>query len=293
VVSTASSNGAGSGDAPPGLLGDAYVLTIDTPNGRARLQGVFAAMEQLTINTFVRVVGLTATQYANEDAEERQARFPMTDAMRSEWLTVDVGMGPVHRGRASKDVPSNGALACALGHRHIWELAEKKLSTPGAARWALVLEDDARISWALNINSPGVSVPARVLRETLERVPADADIVFLDDRHCGWVRSSEVGQGFNLYATGSTAYAISARGAAALLAEPFSHNADHWLNVPIHSGRIRGFCPAIPIFVHNFPHASTIDQPAPRAAPLAGFAQIRATRSRKRLHDGEATAKQR
>lgn len=75
---------------------------------------------------------------------------------------------------------------------------------------------------------------------------------------------AQVGQGFNLYATGSTAYAISARGAAALLAEPFSHNADHWLELASGGGdsakRVRfricneltviGDGPALPHIVH-------------------------------------------
>lgn len=267
---------------PQGISGDsglaeAYVLTVDTPRGRRRLQGVFAAMEQLAIYSFVRIAGLVASQYASEDAEERQGRLPMSELERREWLRVDVGMGPVHHG-TSRDAPPSGALACALGHRHIWELARSRLRAPGAARWALVLEDDARISPALSINSEGVSVASGVLREVLARVPQDAEIVFLDDRHCGGLRSREVGAGFNLYATGSTAYAITASGAAALLAEPFSHNADHWLNAPINRGKIRGYCPHMPIFVHNFPHASTIDRPRSPAAPAALLASPESVR---------------
>jgi GR25 family glycosyltransferase involved in LPS biosynthesis len=98
-----------------------------------------------------------------------------------------------------------GTLARALSHYKIWQTAVSSLK---GREWMVILEDDAR---PLTTSSQ--------LRTSMASVPADVDMVFLGNRHCK-------------VQYGSAAYAITAKGAQALLDIPFANNVDYLLDVP-------------------------------------------------------------
>jgi len=254
----------------PGVPGvaEVYTLSVDSPLGKERMKGVAEVMKDLKIESFVSVMGLSAAAYKNEQDEMDQQVLPMTEQQKKEWLQVDIGYGPVHKGKKPAMMGSSGALACSLGHRHIWETALDMFAKRNSSdeRWALIVEDDVRVRRRA---SPS---PEEALREALASVPAGVDIVFLDDRHC-WGRSGELGQGVDIYLQSSQAYAITAKGARALLSEPFKRNADHWLNIPVHDGKIRGFCPKRSriVFAHEYKHASMIKSNAAKLNLLSVF----------------------
>lgn len=226
------------------------VLTVQTPEGNARLHTLLQSLSQslagLNIEPFV---GLDWHKASNEEEEMEQPNFELTPKQRVQWLQMEIGFGPVHKGVPSEAFHSNGALACSIGHYRMWEMARNAT----AGKWTVILEDDAM---------PAAGLSAERLLRTLGEVPQGAEEVFLDDRHCSRaMRIGGVVKGKMLshYAYGSTAYAVTPAGAAALLDVPFRYAADHWLNVPVENGAVDAFCPPEGAsFVHDYPHPTTI-----------------------------------
>jgi len=203
-----------------GSLLHVLVLTNDSPQSQARLQYLKSRLSAVK-----PLRGINSTQYASEDLlQSQQKLLPMTPQMRDEWKTNPEYHNNHARGRGL------GSLACALGHYRMWQLAENM----PAGKWAVILEDDAH---------PSTDLVG--LKSVMDNIPSGPALAFLGVRHCAGQRgviSSIAGN-----AWGSTAYAVTAAGAKALLAEPFNHNSDHWLNIPINKWAITGFC-AIPVF---------------------------------------------
>ncbi|CAE7403113.1 unnamed protein product [Symbiodinium sp. CCMP2592] len=158
------------------------------------------------------MVGLTATDFeSEEDMLDREQLVPMTELMKAQWQRNP------HQHQNRIDGRPLGTLACSLGHYKAWQTAVASLS---GREWMIILEDDAQ---------PQTS--SEELRRQLSEIPPDVDLVLLEDRHC---RS---GNG-----TGSTAYAITAKGARALLNVPFMYNSDFYLEQPVERGLIKRKC---------------------------------------------------
>lgn len=231
--------------------GQMLVLTTGNRVGQQRLNQLLKNLGHDFDNFNVtQLAGIDMRQFTNEDEEMSQNVIPMNREQRAQWLLTDMGFGPVHGKRTSKEYESNGALACSLGHWKMWQLASNATS----GKWTVILEDDAQ---------PAAGVTGRSLEELLATVPEGVDEVFLDDRHCqsfGGHVGVVSGSGLNHFAMGSTAYAVTAAGAKAMLAVPFRYPADHWLNVPVRTGAIKAYCPAaLPAFVHEYSHRSVIN----------------------------------
>merc|ERR1712032_1745075 len=193
-------------------------------------------------------MGVDYHDFRTEKEQMTESEFPIPEAQQKQWLRLDYGFGQLHRHVPLNQSDSNGGLSCALGHHHIWELIN---DTVPEGKWAIVLEDDAQVGAQVgeNLNSS--------LVELFRAVPRKAEIAFLDDRHCEG-HNGVIGEGFDPYAPGATAYAITPAGARELLALPFQYVSDHALNKPINAGRMIGYCPGHPLFFHEYTHPSTI-----------------------------------
>mmetsp|Transcript_48296 Transcript_48296/g.138894 ORF Transcript_48296/g.138894 Transcript_48296/m.138894 type:complete len:270 (+) Transcript_48296:53-862(+) len=200
-----------------------YVLTVDTAIGRTRYAMLAATVGQMGITSLQKVEGVSIAHYPSEEALQASPLAVMSEEQKRFWETTP------HR--------SNGALACAIGHSHIWRLAREALSKPGAPKWAVILEDDAKVNTTMSLN------------DALAKVSNEADLAFFDGRFCRFYRPGLIGAGLPR-SWGSTAYAVTARGAAALLAEPIFLPSDEWLNVPIREGKVKGFCGDVIFFEH-------------------------------------------
>ncbi|CAE7021653.1 unnamed protein product [Symbiodinium natans] len=147
------------------------------------------------------MVGLTAAHFANEqDMMDREELVPMTEQMKAQWRS-----NPNREADRKAGTPPLGTLACALAHYKAWQTAAASLS---GREWLVILEDDAQPE----------TTSDELLRD-LSGIAPDVELVFLGERHCP-------------HGYGSTAYAITAKGAQALLDTPFMYNADFYLDVP-------------------------------------------------------------
>jgi len=211
-------------DSPAPRVADplVYALTVDTAIGRERYASLAASVGQLGITSLQKVEGVSVAKYPTKEALQASHMALMSEEQKRFWDTT---------GR------SNGALACAIGHSYIWRLAREALSKPGAPRWAVILEDDASVNATMSLN------------DALAKVSNEADLAFFDGRFCRFYRPGLIGAGLPR-SWGSTAYAVTARGAAALLAEPIFLPSDEWLNVPIREGKVKGFCGDVIFFEH-------------------------------------------
>jgi len=248
-------------DRPPNVA-QVLVLTVPTAENRARLHSLLQGLDGLGLGDITHAFdGVDAHQYQNEAQEMAQDIIPMSPQQRAEWLQTTTG---VHKGlmhqtesglKAPDEFAANGALACSLGHHHLWELASAtEIEDPHA--WTIILEDDAHIR---NLQDK------LALQRTLAMAPSDVHLVHLDDRHCKYIGLGVHGKDMDLWASGSTAYAVTNVGAKMLLSESFSHLSDHWLNVPVHNGKIKALCPGVTksVFQHEYKHDSTIDAKTP------------------------------
>jgi hypothetical protein len=162
--------------------------------------------------------------------------------------------GDVWHREGSVQFPPNGALACSLGHHRMWEMAASLDSkNDGTNRtWTVILEDDAM---------PSSRAAMYMVSKLLAKMPPGVEMVHLDDRHCRSPKRYRgfIGKDISRWAFGSTAYAITAKAARALLAEPFQYAADHWLNAPVINGKFKVYCPiGRPFFIHGYKHTSLI-----------------------------------
>lgn len=231
------------------------VLTTSQEKSRLRIQHLLEMLPDVSITT---ITGIDAHNFQSEEEELQHSNFHIAQQQQSDWLNVDLGFGRVHEKHGLNETRDNGMLACVLGHHHMWELA----ANTSTGRWTVILEDDAY---------PILQMDNDFLQTVMANVPRNVDEVFLDDRHCSafgmavkkspfWFWGSKViGNDADIHALGSTAYALTARGARALLAERFQYGADHFLNVPVRSGKINAYCPSAPLFLHSYQHAGTID----------------------------------
>lgn len=228
-------------------IAQVLVLAINTPVSQDRLHSLMASLGQ-HVQSLVHVVpGVDASKFGNEASEMRQPPMELNSAERTQWLQADVGFGPVHKGHTPEESKSNGMLACTMGHHYMWELAAKQPE----GKWTVILEDDAKPQYGLTLKS---------LEQVFVAAPADVDEVFLDDRHCAKRIPGKVGRDIDPFSFGSTAYAVTAKGARALLAVKYRWAADHWLNRPVHSGAIAAYCPAgLPSFMHSYYHQTEIE----------------------------------
>lgn len=203
-----------------------YVLTIKTTLGRERLASLSKDLPKLGIKSFVTVLGLKASDYHSID-ELGAAHYLLTDQRKGLWENV-------------KQIPKvrPGTLACSMGHFLIWQMAAEALAKPGAPKFAVILEDDATVN---------ATVP---LHDALAEVSADADIAFIDNRHCKDLPHGPVGEEIGSKAYGSAGYAITLWGALALLEQQFSYQSDLWLNIALKKGIAKGYC-ASPVFLHD------------------------------------------
>eukprot|EP00401_Gymnodinium_catenatum_P080054 CAMPEP_0117572894 /NCGR_PEP_ID=MMETSP0784-20121206/60617_1 /TAXON_ID=39447 /ORGANISM="" /LENGTH=330 /DNA_ID=CAMNT_0005371329 /DNA_START=87 /DNA_END=1077 /DNA_ORIENTATION=+ len=206
-----------------------FVLTVADRHGEfARARPLLTALKEMGVTDEEVFKGLDYHRFRTEADLMAQKQFPTSRSSREQWLHFDIGYGPTHRGNDLAGTPANGALACALGHHRIWEMvsAENNSSDAADRGWAVILEDDA-----MPVSFTVLTDVTNVLR----RVPPGSEIVPLDDRHCQWRNWLDVvgTDRADEYAMGSTAYAVTVKGAEALLAEPFEFAADHWLNMPV------------------------------------------------------------
>lgn len=225
-----------------------YVLSTDKASSQARTYALTPALQKLGFPYQV-YLGVDSDKYANEIELMNQQISPMTDNMKKEWLQADFGAGQWHHGRTSESTPSNGGLACSLGHFHIWNLASQSHNQD---EWTIILEDDAKLN-------PCVADAAQAIKSIVASAPSDVHLIHLDDRHCEGRTGVLDAHNINKWAPGSTAYAVTQHGARMLLSEPFHFAADHYLNAPVLHGKIKALCPGGPhIFLHQYAHASTM-----------------------------------
>jgi len=235
----------------------ALILTNPNPLSKLRIHQLLTDLKGLGFGNVTKPFeGIDANKYMSEADEMKTDLLPMTDQAKEEWMNVSIQGGgiPFHKKNETPETFSpNGALACILGHQHLWKLAA---ATPpeDARAWTIILEDDAKVRRRL---------PAGLIEETLANADdiGGIDIVHLDDRHCkyfGGKPGVRDAKNMHEFAAGSTAYAVTARGAQMLLEEKFDHAADHWLNMPLKHNKTKAFCPYFPMFMHNYKHASSI-----------------------------------
>jgi len=234
------------------------VLTTSGTESRARLDSLLSGLDELGLSNITHAFdGVDAHKYKNEAEEMSQEIIPMSPKERKEWLQTRTGEDkhPMHKTntgwKSPEEFPSNGALACSLGHHHLWERASAASADPESTHaWTIILEDDAHIT-----NTADTHAIERILTSA----PPDVHLVHLDDRHCKYSYEGVRGKDMDPWAPGSTAYAVTNVGAKMLLSEPFSYLADHWLNVPVHNGKMKALCPGgTPVFQHEYNHESTI-----------------------------------
>lgn len=248
-------------DKPPKVV-QVLVLTTPAAQNVKRLHSLLAGLDDIGLGGITHAFdGVDASRYKNEAEEEAQDVIPMSPEQREEWqkVTVGEGLGLMHQGMTAQQFHSNGALACALGHHLFWQLAAES-DTEEQRAWTIILEDDAHIAHMHD---------KLAIQKVLAEVPAGVHIVHLDDRHCKYSTGGVQGRELSSWAPGSTAYAVTSVGAKLLLAEPFSHLSDHWLNAPVHRGMMKAYCPDTgnPAFTHEYAHDSTINaiMPTPKS----------------------------
>eukprot|EP00429_Kryptoperidinium_foliaceum_P011854 CAMPEP_0176043690 /NCGR_PEP_ID=MMETSP0120_2-20121206/21684_1 /TAXON_ID=160619 /ORGANISM="Kryptoperidinium foliaceum, Strain CCMP 1326" /LENGTH=272 /DNA_ID=CAMNT_0017377101 /DNA_START=78 /DNA_END=896 /DNA_ORIENTATION=- len=201
-----------------------YVLSINTTLGRVRRAPLLADLPKVGVTSYDVVEGLFAGDFPSLEDFIAAAGIPWSEEQNRSW---------------AESMEGPGSLGCAMGHHRIWQLAQAALSKPGAPRWAVVLEDDALVK------------PGKKLRDVLAKVPEKADIAFLDNFHCKHHEPGLVGTELYVHSTGSIGYAVTARGAATLLAEKLIVPSDGWLNVVIRGGKAFGWCGEV-VFEHNY-----------------------------------------
>jgi len=235
-------------------IAQVLILTIDNKASKNRLKVLMAKLGEIGLSNPDVINGIDAHKFKTEADEEAQHTFPMSDRQKAEWMLTSLDGGPPsHHNHTSAETPSNGALACALGHHHMWELAAKAAPEDPRA-WTVILEDDAHVP-RFHMKEP--------VRAILASAPPDVHIVHLDDRHCQYFggKPGIRDKAMDIHAAGSTAYAVTATGAKLLLAEPFQYGADHWLNAPVRAAKMKALCPeGPPVFTHMYPHASLIGE---------------------------------
>merc|ERR1719343_370932 len=74
-----------------------------------------------SFNGFTVVEGIDAHDFKTEADMMSQTQIPMLPKWRQEWLRTDFGYGPIHGNKSPQDFPAGGALACSLGHHHMWQ----------------------------------------------------------------------------------------------------------------------------------------------------------------------------
>jgi len=229
-----------------------YVLSTHKPSSQARISALTPVLHKLGFPYQV-YYGVDKHDYANQAEEMNQQILPMTDSMKKEWLQADFGDSKsIPNGKTPESTPPIGALACTLGHHHIWNLTSQSQSDK-QDEWTIILEDDAKLN-------PRVADAADAIRSILASAPSDVHLIHFDDRHCEGRVGVLDARNIDRWAPGTTAYAVTPHGARMLLSEPFRFGADHYLNVPVLHGKIKAFCPeGLHIFLHTYDHASTMN----------------------------------
>jgi len=234
----------------PGVKGlfAVYVLSPASAEGDKRFAEVSTTLAELGVASAVRVYWLTKAEAPTESEQMNQTGLPMTPKQQHEWKT--------RKNKETGDGAWSGALACALGHYHIVDMANAALNVNGSssgAEWVLVLEDDARLAdWVR-------SEPLGALQDVLESVPESDAIVFLDDRHCEGAEGRSLGRGLGKNdKISSQAYAFTRGAAKPLLRQALNRHSDFWLNGPISDGSVTAYCPPKPVFSHAHKHTSMI-----------------------------------
>lgn len=219
------------------------VLTVNTSIGKSRLARLHAHMHI----PFTPIYGVAFTQFQSEAHMACHAPFALTEAQQQEWaLRIPE--------RKWEDQTATGQLACTMGHHWLWTLHSPNLRSFHEPRqWTLILEDDAK---------PTDNATHFWLTAFLhEKVPLNVELVFFDDVHCAEVGlpTGQILTSIDPLAFGSAAYAITTKGAQALLSvTPYFYNADYWLNAAINEKRVQAMCgPAF--FLTRYPHPSIIN----------------------------------
>lgn len=257
------------------------VLILTTPDqtGQDRVDLLTKALgEQSNVQpfTFQTVYGLDYSSYSSKEDMMKSHDFQLSEKAKTEWRKHEVDTNMPER-------PS-GQLACALGHRRLWQLAAAKADEwsllgllggftmglltgnlrlgPKHNHWTIVLEDDVKPTGADTI-------------ALLADVPPGVDLVFLDTVHCrgfsddrweveqkspnGYVVKGPKVPGTETDSWSSAAYAISPEAAKVLLNMPFKHNADHALNVAL-GGALKAYCPWNQPFTVLYKHDSQVNR---------------------------------
>lgn len=240
----------------PADVAQALVLTLADSSGQTTRAAPL--LKLLSGDVPVKAVqGINYHAYKTEVEEMDQTSIPMDPASKKQWQEgATIGVGNIHAGQDLAKFQADGTLACVLGHHHMWEMAAG-VANPGTGKgrgWTVIFEDDARPNPNHHNSQSLMASIAEVLRTT----PPEAEMVMLGARHCER-RHGLIGTNVDPFAPGSMAYAITATAAKALLAEPFIHASDHWLNAPVKAGKFKMFCPAgEAIFSHGYKHATSI-----------------------------------
>lgn len=247
---------------PKAPAGVAQVLVLTLADSSGQTTRAAPLLKLLSGNVPVKAVqGINYHDYKTEVEEMEQTAIPMDPASKKQWQEgADIGLGKIHAGQDLAKFKAHGTLACVLGHHHMWEMAAG-VENPGTGKdraWTVIFEDDARPNPDHHTSQSLMASIAEVLRTT----PPEAEMVMLGARHCE-KRHGLIGKDLDPFAPGSMAYAITATAAKVLLAEPFIHASDHWLNAPVKAGKLKMFCPAgTAIFSHGYKHATSIHDTA-------------------------------
>jgi len=232
---------------PPGKIASILVLTNkgqDSARKRHLNATMTSMMKELPALLKVEPVdGLDARTFSSEGELENQQEILMSDRDKVDWRRLtrpSFGL--------KDDQFPDPSLACSLGHKRMWEIVANR--TEGT--WTVLLEDDVEPREGFNLS----------MHESLaEASKAGADVVLLEDTHC-----QKYGPGYHdtnnvhtFVGVSSAAYAVTPKGAKALLTRPFKFHTDRMLNAVVHEGLVKGFwCPHEPSFTVQYKHHSQI-----------------------------------
>jgi len=189
------------------------------------------------------VDGLNARAFDSEGALESQQEILMSDSDKVDWKKLTRPSFGIR-----DDTYPDPSLACSLGHKRMWEIVANR--TEGT--WTVLLEDDVEPREGFNLS----------MQQSLkEASKAGADVVLLEDTHCkkygpGYHDSNSV---HTFIGVSSAAYAVTPKGAKALLTRPFQYHTDRMLNAVVQHGLVKGlWCPHEPSFTVQYQHRSQI-----------------------------------